>query len=150
MATDTRKHIVAINNSDDILNILDVLLTAEGYRVTTQLYRDHSIAEVASLKPDLVILDYQWATDDAGWTLLQLLRLYPDTMKIPIVLCTAAIEHVAETRDHLDSMGIAVVYKPFNIEQLLTTLRYRLAASDGGPHRNGSAHHDDLSPDTAR
>lgn len=144
MTTDTRKHIVAINNSTDILAILDDLLTAEGYRVTTQLYRDHSIAEVASLKPDLVLLDYQWATDDAGWTLLQLLRLYPDTTKIPIVLCTAAVEHVAETRDHLDLMGIAVVYKPFNIDQLLATLRQRLAGPGGGPHHNGSAAHADL------
>lgn len=144
VTTDTRKHIVAINNSDEILVVLDDLLTAAGYRVTTQLYRDHSIAEVASHRPDLIILDYQWASDDAGWTLLQLLRLYPDTTNIPIVLCTAAVEYVAETRDHLDVMDIAVVYKPFDIRQLLATLRDRLARADAGPHRDGTPHHDEL------
>ncbi|HEV2529584.1 MAG TPA: response regulator [Thermomicrobiales bacterium] len=125
-STSTQHHIVAINNSAAVLALFQDLLSEEGYQVTTRVWVDRNTPEIAELKPDLIILDYQWATDDEGWSLLQMLRLAPGTTEIPILLCTGAITHVEDTRGHLHDMQIEVLYKPFNLDQLLGLIRSML------------------------
>jgi CheY-like chemotaxis protein len=87
-------HILAINNDQAVLNLFHDLLTEEGYRVNTQAYVDKDLAEVARLAPDLIILDYMWADEDGGWSMLQMLQMDPKTAKIPIILCTGAVREV--------------------------------------------------------
>jgi DNA-binding response OmpR family regulator len=41
-----------------------------GYQVSTQTYVDRDLAQIKSLKPDLIVLDYMWANEDASWSLL--------------------------------------------------------------------------------
>lgn len=60
-----------------------------------------------------------WESDDAGWALLQMLRMGPYIQAIPIVLCTGAVREVEALKPHLDQMGIRVVITPFNIDDLL-------------------------------
>ena len=104
-----KRHILAINSSSDVLSMIRAFLCEEGYQVTTHLIHDRDIPLVADLAPELIILDYQEASDDDGWSTLQMLRLAPGTANIPIVLCTGAISHVEETRDHLRELGIEVL-----------------------------------------
>ena len=68
-----------------------------------------------------------WANEDASWSLLQMLRMDPATAAIPIVLCTGAVHEVKALEDHLVTMGVTVVLKPFNIDQLVDAIRERLA-----------------------
>ena len=58
------------------------------------------------------------------------MRLDPALARIPLVLCTAATRTVndPEMAEQLDRLGIRVVLKPFDIEQLLTVLGEVLAA----------------------
>ncbi|HEV2528248.1 MAG TPA: response regulator [Thermomicrobiales bacterium] len=124
-----KRHILAINSSSDVLAMISSFLSEEGYRVTTHLFRDRVIPLAGDLAPDLIILDYQGASDDDGWSTLQMLRLAPGTATIPIVLCTGAISHVEETRDHLRDLGIEVLYKPFRLDSLLDLIMTTLATS---------------------
>ncbi len=128
----TAEHILLFNNSVEILRLLTGLLEPEGYRVTSHLWVDRNLPVMVDDPPDLIILDYQWASSDDDWTMLQILRLVPETSKVPIILCTAAVEHVRETEQHLFEMDIDVVLKPFDIEQLLGVVRSRLARSRAG------------------
>jgi CheY-like chemotaxis protein len=120
-------HILAINNDPDILSLFRDLLEDEGYRVTTQSYLDHDLAGIAAMQPDLVVLDYMWSYEDNSWALPQLLRMHPKTARIPILLCTAAVQEVQLLEGHLASLGIQVVLKPFHIEQLITAIGQALA-----------------------
>jgi CheY-like chemotaxis protein len=57
-----------------------------------------------------------------------MLRMDPATAPIPIVLCTGAVREVKALEDHLVAMGVTVVLKPFNIDQLVDAIRDRLGA----------------------
>ena len=67
-----------------------------------------------------------WSSDDAGWSLLQMLRMDPRTANIPIVLCTGAVREVEALKARLDEMHVRVVLKPFNIDELAATIASEL------------------------
>ena len=123
-----RPHILAINNDPAVLALLRDLLEDAGYQVATHAYVDRDLGEIEQSQPDLIILDYMWATEDASWALLQMLRLDPATANVPIVLCTGAVREVEALQPHLLEMGVTVVLKPFNIDQLVDAIRERLGA----------------------
>jgi CheY-like chemotaxis protein len=123
-----RPQILAINNDPAVLALFRDLLEEAGYHVSTQTYVDRDLDQIKALKPALIVLDYMWANEDASWSLLQMLRMDPATKAIPIVLCTGAVHEVKAFEDHLVTMGVTVVLKPFNIDQLVDAIRERLGA----------------------
>jgi two-component system, OmpR family, response regulator VicR len=117
-------HILVVNDTQEILDLLQELLEDEGYRVTTSLAL-LDIDKVRALAPDVIVQDLLFeGTQELGWKFLTLVRLDPELSRIPLVLCTAAVRTVndPEMAEHLDQQGIRVVLKPFTIEELLTTL----------------------------
>ena len=123
-----RSHILAINNDPAVLALFRDLLEEAGYQVSIQTYVDRDLTQIKALKPDLIVLDYMWANEDASWSLLQMLRMDPATEIIPIVLCTGAVHEVKALEEHLITLGVTVVLKPFNIDQLVDAIRERLGA----------------------
>ena len=123
-----QRHILAINNDPAVLALFRDLLEEEGFRVSTQTYVDRDLAGITALSPDLIVLDYMWANEDASWSLLQMVRMDPATADIPIILCTGAVREVEGLADHLLTMGVTVILKPFNIDQLVDAIRERLGA----------------------
>lgn len=119
-------HILCINNSEEVLQLFRELLEEEGYRVTTQSYLEKDLDAICTLKPDLIVLDYMWEHEDSGWSLLQMLKMSPNTQVIPVLLCTGAVRRVQELQGHLLDMDVAVVLKPFNIEDLLQVVARQL------------------------
>lgn len=79
----------------------------------------HDLHEIASLRPDLMILDYMWSTDDSNWVLLQMLRMDPRTKGIPIILCTGAVRQVEPLSARLAEMNVKTILKPFDIDELV-------------------------------
>ena len=117
-------HILVINDTQEILDLLQELLEEEGYRVTTSLAL-LDLGKVKALAPDVMVQDLLFeGTQELGWKFLTLVRLDPDLARIPLILCTAAVRTVndPEMAEQLDRQGIRVVLKPFTIENLLTTL----------------------------
>ena len=119
LANGTQPHILAVNDSADVLALFDDLLSEEGYRVSTMSVLTHDLAEIAALRPDLIILDYMWSTSDDSWSLLQMLRMDPRSRAIPIILCTGAIRQVEPPTARLREMDVTVVPMPFDIDELL-------------------------------
>jgi CheY-like chemotaxis protein len=123
-----QRHILAINNDPAVLGLFRDLLEDAGYRASTQNYVDRDLAQIKRLRPDLIVLDYMWATEDASWSLLQMLRMDPATTRIPIILCTGAVREVEALADHLLAMDVTVVLKPFNIDHLIDAIGDQLGA----------------------
>lgn len=116
-------HILCINHAPEILELLRDLLEEEGYRVSTRQTIDRTLDSIVAMKPDVITIDYMWASSDNEWTYLNLLTMDPRTRHIPVVLCTGAVKQATEMRDHLESIGVRVVLKPFDIDDLQEALR---------------------------
>ena len=128
MSTHSRpRHIVAIDDAPEILDLFRDLLEDEGYRVTTQPDVGDGLEEIERLEPDVLVLDYKLARKDAGWSLLQALRINPRTAKVPVVLCTGAVAEVAALAPDLAELGVRVVLKPFDLDHLLGEVEAALA-----------------------
>src|SRR4051812_32296992 len=115
----TPRSILAINNDPAVLGLFRDLLEQVGFRVSTQNYVDRDLEQIKRQAPDLIVLDYMWANEDASWSLLQMLRMDPATTAIPIILCTGAAREVEALAEHLLAMDVSVILKPFNIDHLL-------------------------------
>ena len=117
-------HILLVNDTQEILDLMQELLEEEGYRVTTSLAL-LDLAKVKALAPDVIVQDLLFeGTQELGWKFLTLVRLDPVLARIPLILCTAAVRTAndPEMAEQLDRQGIRVVLKPFTIDDLLTTL----------------------------
>jgi CheY-like chemotaxis protein len=126
-------HILCINHVPDILGLLRDLLEEEGFRVSTLLSEDRDLDAVASLNPDVITIDYMWTTSDDEWVFLTMMRMDPRTRHIPVILCTAAVKQAMEMEEHLASIGVRVVLKPFDIATLVRSVR--AAANQNSVHQ---------------
>lgn len=122
------KHILVVNDTQDILEIFRILLESEGYRVTLSSLPLQKAADIEQLNPDLIILDVVFGEEKLGWQMLQLLKMQPVTASIPVVICTAAEKAVREMEGYLVSKNVLVVYKPFELDDLLTAVTKALAS----------------------
>ena len=131
MAADDRQpHVLIINDTQEILSLMQELLEDEGYRVTSWLAL-LDIEKIKALAPDVVVQDLPFeGMQETGWKFLQLMRLDPELARIPLILCTAAVRTVNEPEmaEQLDRLGVRVVLKPFLIEDLLSAITGALTA----------------------
>jgi CheY-like chemotaxis protein len=127
IADGKQPHILSIDHTPEILSLLRDLLEDEGFRVTAWNRGDKRLAEIVALAPDLVTLDYTWSTVDDDWSFLRMLKGDRRTARIPVILCTGAVREVEALRPHLQTMGVAVVFKPFDIDQVIQAVRNALA-----------------------
>jgi CheY-like chemotaxis protein len=130
MSQDGRQlHILVVNDTQEILDLMQMLLEEEGYRVTTSLAA-LNLERFKALAPDLIIQDLLFeGMQPEGWKFLTLVRLDPDLARIPLILCTAAarLESEEAMATQLAGLGIRVVLKPFEIGQLLAVIEEALA-----------------------
>lgn len=125
MAADGRQpHILIINDTQEIIDLMRELLEDEGYRVTTSL-ETLNPDKIKTLAPDVILQDLLFeGKQEKGWKMLHLTRLDPELTNIPVVLCTAAVMTVRddEMAAQLARLRVRVVLKPFDLEQLLGAL----------------------------
>ena len=131
MTADRRQpHILIVNDTQEILDLMRELLEDEGYQVTCSLAL-LDMTRVKALAPDVIVQDLLFeGTQESGWKFLTLVRLDPELAHIPLVLCTAATRTVNEPEmaEQLNRLGVRVVLKPFVIDDLLTALSEVLTA----------------------
>jgi DNA-binding response OmpR family regulator len=114
-----QRHIMVINDTQEILDLFQEILEEEGYRVTLNSYAFRDLDEIKANIPDLLILDFIIGGEAQGWQMLQKLKLDRATEMIPVIVCTAAINLVRELEGHLKEKGVGIVLKPFDIDDLL-------------------------------
>jgi CheY-like chemotaxis protein len=123
-------HVLVVDDTQEILDLIKELLEEEGYRVTTSMAR-LDLDKVKTLAPDIIIQDLLFEqTQELGWKFLILSQLDPELARIPLILCTAAVRTVNEPAmaEQLDRLGVRVVLKPFLIEDLLSAIAGALTA----------------------
>lgn len=116
--------ILVVNDTQEILELFRMLLEEEeGHEVILSGFPFQQISDVEKIKPDLIILDFVFGDRKSGWQMLQMLKMQRSTANIPVIVCTAALDMVREQEGYLVSQGIHVIYKPFEIDQLVNNVR---------------------------
>ncbi len=124
--TSMPRHILAVNDSPDVLAFFRELLEEEGYRVTTQGPGKRDFDTIAHHAPDAIVLDAMWLTKP-DWALLQRLATDPQTHAIPVVLCTIPVMRESTIHARLDGLIAHLVPKPYTLEGVLAAVAVALA-----------------------
>src|SRR5436853_4787361 len=121
--------ILVVNDDQSILELFHLILENEGYEVKSSFVVYEDMKDVEQLHPDLIILDVKMGYHAEGLLLLQKLKMYPPTKDIPIIICTAALSEMREQEETLRQKKIPVLYKPFDVDDLLKLVRQFLPES---------------------
>lgn len=123
------RRILVIDDDEALLELFQLILETEGYAVSLSNGNDEEVQHIEALDPSLIILDARLGQDDDGFVLVEQLKLYPPTKHIPLILCSAAVEKIREHEDTLRQRDISVLYKPFELDDLLQVIEGRLQIS---------------------
>jgi len=114
--------VLVIDDDDSILELFKMVLEPQGFNVQLSKTTYEDVKHVEALHPSLIILDAKLGQQYEGFLLLEKLKLYPPTKSIPVILCSAALEEIRQQEDTLRQKGIPIVYKPFELDELLDTI----------------------------
>lgn len=120
--------ILVVNDTQEILEMFRLLLEEEGYEAILSSMPILKAGEVEQIHPDLILLDVVFGDQKTGWQMLEVLKLQRSTANIPVIVCTAAAREVQEQEGHLVAQNVRVIYKPFDIDELLEMIKKLLSA----------------------
>lgn len=120
---------MVVNDTQEILSLFRDLLRDEGYEVVLYSSAIHDLEEIERVAPNLIILDFVFGGENLGFQMLQKLKMRRSTSRIPVIVCTAALQMVREMEGYLQSKGVQIVLKPFDIDDLLDAVRRSLATA---------------------
>jgi DNA-binding response OmpR family regulator len=131
--------ILVINDTQELLEMFRMILEAENYHVVLSGVPILKVSEIEQIHPDLIILDIIFGDQKSGWQMLQMIRMQRSTAHIPVIICSAALREVQEQEGYLIAQGVRVLYKPFDIDDLITMISRALVE-----HRKATTERDAL------
>src|SRR3954447_24566704 len=83
------KRIMAFNDSPEILELYQMLLSDEGYEVFIDTFGGNDdLRKVMQHQPHLLILDYIPGRERSGLQLLKQIKSLSTTASIPVIICS--------------------------------------------------------------
>ncbi|MFQ5673695.1 MAG: response regulator [Nitrospinales bacterium] len=117
----SKKHILAVEDEKDILELLRYNLSQEGFRVTGVSRGETAIQKARSEPPDLVLLDLMLPGVD-GLEVCRVLKGDPATASVPIIMLTAKGEEI-DIVTGLELGADDYITKPFSPRVLVTRIK---------------------------
>lgn len=113
-----QKHVLVIDDNQDLLTMLNAMLKMKGYNVTMKENTDNIEAVVKELLPDIILMDMLLSGAD-GREICRQLKMTPELATIPLVMLSA---HPQAREECLEAGADRFVEKPFDMKHLLATL----------------------------
>ncbi|MGZ5426636.1 MAG: response regulator transcription factor, partial [Thermoanaerobaculia bacterium] len=114
------RKILIVDDDEDILLIVQTLLTNAGYAPILARNGREGIEQAAAMQPDVILLDVTMP-QMSGWEVCATLKNLPETSSIPIVMLTVK----SEIKDLITGMQVGAadyITKPFTKRHLLETV----------------------------
>jgi DNA-binding response OmpR family regulator len=128
-----KKCVMVVNDTQEILELFREILEKEaGFRVELCSYEPQMLDHVKEIEPDLIISDHVFGEEKIGWQFIQRLRMDRETAHIPVIVCSGAIKELKEIEGYLTQKGIGVLYKPFDIDELLSLVETKMGEKPTG------------------
>ncbi len=110
--------VLVVDDEFGIVDVLETILTDEGYRVLTACNGKQGLVRLAEQKPDVVLLDCMMPIL-GGDGMLRAMAAVPDYQRIPVIMMSSLGEDViAETCKGYT----AFLHKPFRVAAVLSTV----------------------------
>lgn len=121
------KHILVVDDDREVTDLLENVLSRQGYKVSVALDGNLGIANALARQPDLIILDMMMPKR-SGFLVLEHLRS-SDGPAIPVIMITA--NEGRRHQQYAEILGVvAYFHKPFAIDNLLQTIDNVLTYND--------------------
>lgn len=120
--------IAVVNDDTDFLTLMSEVLEDRGWEVDIHREGNDAFQHLKHDPPDLVVLDIRMNRPEEGWTILELLTLDSATASVPVIVCSAAIDDLRDKEDWLTQHGVAILPKPFDIDDLYRSVEEALAS----------------------
>ena len=117
--------ILVVDDDPSILNVLELLLGMEDYRVVLAHNGEEGVAMAKQAKPDLILMDVIMPEMN-GHMATSLIKRDAKTKHIPIILLTATAQMAGNI--NVDQNSVYTIHKPFEPEDLITKVNEILKA----------------------
>lgn len=119
------KKVLVVDDDRVIQQLLVVNLELEGYEVDTASDGEQALAKIASVNPDIVLLDIMMPKYD-GWEVCRRAKADKATADIPIIFLSARAQDLDVRRGY--EIGVAAyMTKPFDPLELMDVVKRVLA-----------------------
>ncbi|PVH29667.1 two-component system response regulator [Pararhodobacter oceanensis] len=125
-----RKHILVVEDEDNIAVALDYLMTREGYAHQRIATGKGAVELIRETRPDLVLLDVM-LPEVSGYEICQNLRMDASLNGVKILMMTAR-GSAMERRKGLAMGADGFISKPFELKALRAEVR-RILAGEAAP-----------------
>lgn len=112
------KHILVIDDNEDILHMLKAMLKMKGYKVSMKESAIGIEKEIAENTPDMIIMDMLLSGAD-GREVCKSLKSLPEYSDIPLLMISA---HPNARRDCLTAGADFFLEKPFDMNELFSKI----------------------------
>lgn len=127
-----RKHILVVEDEEDIASVLSYNLEQDGYTVDTLNSGDEVLPFLDAVRPDLILLDVMIPGMD-GFEVCKSLKATPEFQSIPVIFITAKMLE----RNIISGLEIGAddyIVKPFSISVVLSRINAVLRRSNQTAH----------------
>ncbi len=119
--------IAVVNHDSVFLRLIDLVLRGDGHEPIPCPSGTAAHEVIVQQQPDLIMIDTWLEVQEAGWALVQTLRLDEATRRIPSLICSSDPNEVKRRAGQLETMpNVDVLPKPFDPESLLAKLAHMM------------------------
>jgi CheY-like chemotaxis protein len=116
--------VLVVDDEFGIVDVLETILTDEGYRVLTACNGKQGLVRLAEEKPEVILLDFMMPILGGG-DMPRAMALEPAYQRIPVIMMSSLSERVVAER----CRGYAgFLHKPFRVAAVLSTIGRVLGA----------------------
>lgn len=114
------KHLLLVDDEDEVRELLGEAMTVAGYRVTGVGTAAEALQLVKTDPPDLVITDLQLGETDGFYVIEQVKATNP---RIPILLLTGVIMNPAEISPEISKNIAGYIPKTASLEEIIQVVK---------------------------
>jgi DNA-binding NtrC family response regulator len=131
MSTNKKYSILVVDDERSVLTTYGLILSKKGYDVETAISSVDALAALKRREFDLLLCDYSLEQEHTGFEVIQYGRSRKGDVKAALLTGYASRETAEEARKD----GIAILYKPIDIEEFFTTID-KLLREEYEPHED--------------
>jgi len=110
--------VLVVDDEFGIVDVLETILTDEGYRVVTACNGKQGLMRLSAEKPNVILLDFMMPILGGG-EMLRAMAAQPAYRRIPVIMMSSLGEDVIAER----CKGYAAfLHKPFRVAAVLSTV----------------------------